>query len=124
MRHLHPRNAGICSTIVHYDISHAFFLPPLVGAGVLYLLIGMHYIEGGWPGSNPKDVEFFERARTELPSEAWAKVVAFGRYARGPPCGPPLRRLVIVLPRAYSIALSHTQTHPVLTAIPETRYCK
>jgi 2-isopropylmalate synthase len=23
---------------------------------------GMHYIEGGWPGSNPKDVSFFERA--------------------------------------------------------------
>lgn len=42
-------------------------------------IAGMHYIEGGWPGSNPKDVEFFERARTELPSEAWAKVVAFGR---------------------------------------------
>ena len=21
---------------------------------------GMHYIEGGWPGSNPKDAEFFE----------------------------------------------------------------
>lgn len=40
---------------------------------------GMHYVEGGWPGSNPKDVEFFERARKELPSEAWEKVVAFGR---------------------------------------------
>ena len=23
---------------------------------------GIHYIEGGWPGSNPKDVEFFARA--------------------------------------------------------------
>ena len=23
---------------------------------------GVHYIEGGWPGSNPKDVAFFERA--------------------------------------------------------------
>ncbi len=23
---------------------------------------GVHYIEGGWPGSNPKDVEFFQRA--------------------------------------------------------------
>ncbi|CAM9677046.1 unnamed protein product [Pylaiella littoralis] len=43
---------------------------------------GMHYIEGGWPGSNPKDVEFFERARKELPSEAWAKVVAFGSTRR------------------------------------------
>src|SRR5579875_1827565 len=24
---------------------------------------GIDYIEGGWPGSNPKDMEFFERAR-------------------------------------------------------------
>ncbi|HET6351106.1 MAG TPA: citramalate synthase [Coriobacteriia bacterium] len=27
-------------------------------------LLGVHYIEGGFPGSNPKDIEFFERART------------------------------------------------------------
>jgi 2-isopropylmalate synthase len=25
--------------------------------------LGIHFIEGGWPGSNPKDVEFFDRAR-------------------------------------------------------------
>ena len=24
---------------------------------------GMRYVEGGWPGSNPKDVEFFRLAR-------------------------------------------------------------
>jgi 2-isopropylmalate synthase len=24
--------------------------------------LGVHYIEGGWPGSNPKDAEFFEKA--------------------------------------------------------------
>ena len=24
---------------------------------------GIHYIEGGWPGSNPKDLEFFQQAR-------------------------------------------------------------
>ncbi len=24
---------------------------------------GIHYIEGGWPGSNPKDMEFFQRAQ-------------------------------------------------------------
>jgi 2-isopropylmalate synthase len=24
---------------------------------------GVHYIEGGWPGSNPKDIEFFEEAK-------------------------------------------------------------
>ena len=25
---------------------------------------GVHYIEGGWPGSNPKDVEYFERVQS------------------------------------------------------------
>jgi 2-isopropylmalate synthase len=37
---------------------------------------GMPYIEGGWPGSNPKDIEFFAAAR----SMTWstAKLAAFG----------------------------------------------
>jgi 2-isopropylmalate synthase len=26
--------------------------------------IGVHYIEGGWPGSNPKDAEFFKRVKS------------------------------------------------------------
>ncbi len=25
--------------------------------------LGIDYIEGGWPGSNPRDKEFFERAK-------------------------------------------------------------
>lgn len=37
---------------------------------------GFHYIEGGWPGSNPKDAEFFERARGL--TFANAKLAAFG----------------------------------------------
>ncbi len=38
--------------------------------------LGIHFIEGGWPGSNPKDIEFFSRARgLKL---AQAKLVAFG----------------------------------------------
>lgn len=42
--------------------------------------LGVHYIEGGWPGSNPKDVEFFRRA----PSLGLkhAKVAAFGSTRR------------------------------------------
>ena len=24
--------------------------------------LGVHFIEGGWPGANPKDIEFFARA--------------------------------------------------------------
>jgi len=38
---------------------------------------GFHYIEGGWPGSNPKDAEFFARAaKMDLGA---AKLAAFGR---------------------------------------------
>src|SRR5690242_3731051 len=38
---------------------------------------GMEYIEGGWPGSNPKDMEFFERAQSELHLHH-ARIAAFG----------------------------------------------
>src|SRR5512136_2892669 len=37
---------------------------------------GIHYIEGGWPGSNPKDAEFFAR-QSELDLKQ-AKIAAFG----------------------------------------------
>ena len=40
------------------------------------------YIEAGWPGSNPKDAEFFERAKTELSFEMRNKLVAFGSTRR------------------------------------------
>ncbi|MCH7811947.1 MAG: citramalate synthase [Chloroflexi bacterium] len=42
--------------------------------------LGIHYIEGGWPGSNPKDVEFFERARSLTLKHA--KLAAFGSTRR------------------------------------------
>jgi 2-isopropylmalate synthase len=42
--------------------------------------LGMAFIEGGWPGSNPKDAEFFERAR-DLPWKH-ARVAAFGSTCR------------------------------------------
>ncbi len=46
--------------------------------------LGIDYIEGGWPGSNPKDKEFFERAK-ELKLQH-ARLSAFGstRFARNP----------------------------------------
>ena len=46
-------------------------------AGVAFLAdFGIHYIEGGWPGSNPKDAEFFSRAaKLNLGT---AKLAAFG----------------------------------------------
>src|SRR5512140_2511647 len=41
---------------------------------------GVHYIEGGWPGSNPKDMEFFKQAA----SRKWgsAKISAFSMTRR------------------------------------------
>ena len=47
--------------------------------------LGIHYIEGGWPGSNPKDAEFFAR-QGELNLKK-AKIAAFGstRY-KGTTC--------------------------------------
>ena len=43
--------------------------------------LGVHYIEGGWPGANPKDDEFFSRAGNEL-KLANAILVAFGSTRR------------------------------------------
>ncbi|KAL7427712.1 hypothetical protein ACHAXH_002705 [Discostella pseudostelligera] len=40
------------------------------------------YIEAGWPGSNPKDEEFFQRARVELDAHTFSKLVAFGSTRR------------------------------------------
>lgn len=38
--------------------------------------LGIQFIEGGWPGANPKDIEFFQVVKTTPLSQA--KVVAFG----------------------------------------------
>ena len=56
---------------------------------------GMPFIEGGWPGSNPKDIEFFAAAR----SMRWerAKLAAFGstrHRSNTPETDPNLRELV------------------------------
>ncbi len=48
---------------------------------------GVPYIEGGWPGSNPKDIAFFEQAQ-KFPT-AGNKLVAFGSTMRaGSPSAP------------------------------------
>ena len=41
---------------------------------------GIHYIEGGWPGSNPKDLAFFKEIRNAGIRKA--KIVAFGSTRR------------------------------------------
>src|SRR5882724_11650667 len=57
--------------------------------------LGVTFIEGGWPGSNPKDAAFFEQAR----NLTWkhARIVAFGATRRAglkPADDPSIRALV------------------------------
>ncbi len=57
--------------------------------------LGIDYIEGGWPGSNPKDKEFFAKAREVRFQHA--KLTAFGstRFAKNPvDRDPNVRQLV------------------------------
>ncbi len=42
--------------------------------------LGVDFIEGGWPGSNPRDVAFFDRVRTLKLSNA--RIAAFGSTRR------------------------------------------
>src|SRR5271167_4756385 len=41
---------------------------------------GVHFIEGGWPGSNPKDIEFFAKAKERKFRRA--RLAAFGSTRR------------------------------------------
>src|SRR5882757_3505829 len=41
---------------------------------------GVHYVEGGWPGSNPKDIEFFAEAKHRTFKHA--RLAAFGSTRR------------------------------------------
>ncbi|MBN2097754.1 MAG: citramalate synthase [Candidatus Omnitrophica bacterium] len=43
-------------------------------------MLGIHYIEGGWPGSNPKDLAFFREIKRKHLRQA--KVCAFGSTTR------------------------------------------
>jgi len=42
--------------------------------------MGIHYIEGGWPGSNPRDIRFFDLAKRERFNTA--RITAFGSTRR------------------------------------------
>ena len=47
--------------------------------------LGVGFIEGGWPGANPKDTEFFARAQRELSLQCDARRV--WRHAACGHCG-------------------------------------
>lgn len=52
--------------------------------------LGVHYIEGGWPGANPKDMEFFKKIKDVRLKNS--EVVAFGstRHAKSRPGSDPV----------------------------------
>lgn len=64
--------------------------------------LGVGFIEGGWPGANPKDTEFFKLAKSELKFKN-ATFVAFGA-TRVPMSQPQMmlyleRFKILALPR-------------------------
>ena len=56
---------------------------------------GIHYIEGGWPGSNPKDVEFFERAKSIRIRHALLTAFGMTRKAGGRAETDPILRAMV-----------------------------
>src|SRR3989344_5614320 len=84
-------------------------LPKLDVEGKLYVTrliaeLGVPYIEGGWPGSNPTDTEYFQRVREEdLPNKP--KIFAFGMTAKTKEVesDPLIQALVEANPDGYTI---------------------
>src|SRR3972149_11241183 len=73
--------------------------------------LGVQYIEGGYPGSNPKDAEFFARAKS---LQLRAQLVAFGstRQAGGKAdAEPALRALVDAGTPAVTIVGKASDVH-------------
>ncbi|MEP6856343.1 MAG: citramalate synthase, partial [Pedococcus sp.] len=74
--------------------------------------LGVGFIEGGWPGANPKDTEFFARAQGELALRN-ATLAAFGatRRAGGRAATDPLVRALLDsgAPVVTLVAKSHVR---------------
>jgi len=69
---------------------------------------GIHYVEGGWPGSNPRDEEYFRAVKRSRPKHA--KIAAFGSTRRAGVKAHEDRNLQ---------ALVHAET-PVITIVGKT----
>jgi len=77
--------------------------------------LGVAFIEGGWPGANPKDEEFFARAPAEL-RLSMATLVAFGSTRRPgvrPEDDEVLRHLVKANTEAVCIVAKASELHVV-----------
>ena len=77
--------------------------------------LGVTFIEGGWPGANPKDAEFFARAPTELSLQR-STLVAFGSTRRAgvkAEDDETLRHLVEAETEAVCIVAKSSEMHVV-----------
>ncbi len=77
--------------------------------------LGVTFIEGGWPGANPKDAEFFARAPTEL-TLARSTLVAFGSTRRAGVLAEhdeTLRHMVDARTEAVCIVAKSSEMHVV-----------
>jgi 2-isopropylmalate synthase len=83
--------------------------------------LGVHYIEGGWPGANPKDIEFFARAKTELDLTT-STLVAFGstRRPRGKSDDDPTLRNLIEADTAAVCIVAKSSEYQVVEAMKTT----
>ena len=77
--------------------------------------LGIHYIEGGWPGSNPKDLQFFQEIKTVPLLQA--KIVAFGSTCRAdtpPEEDPNLLALIEAGTEVVTIFGKSWDIHPLV----------
>ena len=76
--------------------------------------LGVHYIEGGWPGSNPKDLQFFQEIKSIPLSQA--KIVAFGSTCRAgvlPQNDPNIQSLIEAGTEVVTIFGKSWDIHPL-----------
>ncbi len=64
--------------------------------------LGIHYIEGGWPGSNPKDAEFYQKAKGL--SLKNARIVGFGSTRRRDTKAEKDNNLIVLVEASVKIA--------------------
>jgi 2-isopropylmalate synthase len=77
--------------------------------------LGVHYIEGGWPGSNPKDLQFFREIKA-VPLRQ-AKIAAFGSTCRSdlaPEEDPNLKALIESGTEVVTIFGKSWDIHPLV----------
>jgi 2-isopropylmalate synthase len=76
--------------------------------------LGIHYIEGGWPGSNPKDIQFFQEIKSVPLFQS--KIVAFGSTCRAgipPEKDPNIQALIKADTKGVTIFGKSWDIHPL-----------